>query len=49
MRSKLEAARPQETGQHAAMREAILRTSELSRNLTETLDVVRDCATLGRG
>lgn len=49
MKSKLEGARPQETGQHAAMREAILHTSELSRHMATTLEVVRDCATTEKG
>jgi hypothetical protein len=49
VRSRLECARPNETSQHAAMREAILKTSELGKHLTATLDVVRDCTVNSEG
>lgn len=41
MRSKLTAARPNETAQYSSMRRAILATSELGTQLTTTMDLLR--------
>ncbi|WP_434443507.1 hypothetical protein [Lentzea sp. E54] len=42
VRSRLTVARPQETAQHAAMRRAVLETSELGKHLTTALELLRD-------
>ncbi|MEV6242664.1 hypothetical protein [Lentzea sp. NPDC051838] len=42
VRSRLTMARPQETAQHAAMRRAVLDTSELGKHLTTALELLRD-------
>nr|MBA2308414.1 hypothetical protein [Pseudonocardiales bacterium] len=42
MRSRLTIARPRETAQHVALRQAVLETSELAKHLTAALDLLRE-------